>query len=311
MKLATTTADLAKYAADTAGAVRLFAGTGFRYLDYSFDVLYPGSAFLGPDWPRQVNAAAEAAAETGMTFVQAHAPSHNSLDPNADHETGLLATARTIEACGRLGIPNIVVHSGGAGCYRYPQDRLAYYEAILPFYRQLFPYMEKYNVKVLIENGCKANQGAIYSFRTAEDMRGFLDYAGHPLLGICWDTGHANLEENMDQYRELKALGSALTALHVQDNDGIKDEHIAPFNGTLDLDAIIQGLLAIDFQGYFTLEACNFLRTENCWPNFRKSTPLPAPTRLRRPSAELARQSVALLYQIGKYALEQYGCFEE
>lgn len=311
MRLATTTADLAHYAGSVAETVPLFADTGFRYLDYSFDVLYPGSPFLGDDWLRQVEAAGEAAAQWGLTFVQAHAPSSNSLSPTEDHQPALLATQRTIEACGRLGIPQIVVHSGGAPQFTYPRDREAYYAAILPFYAQLFPFMEKYHVKVLIENGCGANQGDMFSFRTAADMRGFLDYAGHPLLGICWDTGHANLEPGMNPYAQLTALGSALTGLHIQDNDGIKDEHIAPFNGTCDLDSIMQGLLAIDYRGYFTMEACNFLRVENCWPNFRKSSPLPAPARLQRPSPELARQSVALLYQIGKYILEQYNCFEE
>ena len=49
MRLATTIGDLKKYTHDgrsSAEAVRMFEGTGFRYLDYDFyNVIFPSSPF--------------------------------------------------------------------------------------------------------------------------------------------------------------------------------------------------------------------------------------------------------------------------
>ena len=109
MKLATTTGDFLAWTKTPAEAVSLFEGTGFRHLDYNFyRVIYPGSPFLGDRWLDEVEAAGREAERLGLDFVQAHSPNYNPFDPKADHEVGMLATLRSIEACGRLGIRNIV-----------------------------------------------------------------------------------------------------------------------------------------------------------------------------------------------------------
>ena len=144
MRLATTIGDLKKYTHDgrsSAEAVRMFEGTGFRYLDYDFyNVIFPSSPFLSERWMEDVTQAAEAAASLGMRFVQAHSPNYNPFDPDADHEAGMLATLRSIEACGYLGIPNLVVHSGYTDRLRYPQDREEYFAENRKFYETLLPH---------------------------------------------------------------------------------------------------------------------------------------------------------------------------
>lgn len=128
MKLATTIGDFEYYTNTPAEAVQQFAGTGFRYFDYNFyNVIFPGSAFLQAHWMDEIIAAQRAARKLGYTFVQAHSPNYNPLDPAADHEAGMLATLRAIEACGYLGIPNIVVHSGCTQEYRYQYFHLNYH----------------------------------------------------------------------------------------------------------------------------------------------------------------------------------------
>jgi hypothetical protein len=49
------------------------------------------------------------------------------------------------------------------------------------------------------------------------------------------------------------------------------------------------------------------------WPNFRREWQFRSEkvTRLKDVPAPLKRQAVALLYQIGKHMLTEYGCFEE
>lgn len=311
MKLATTIGDFFNQTKTAAEAVRSFEGTGFRYLDYNFyHTIYKGSPFLEDNWMDAVHEAAEEAERLGFTFVQAHSPNYNPLDPKADHEAGMLATLRSIEACGYLGIPNLVVHSGYTMDLKYPQDKEAYFAKNKEFYAKLFPAMEKYNVNVLIENSAEGNMGGRYFFMTGQDMVDFIDYAGHPLLHACWDIGHANMR-GANQYEEIMTLGKHLKAVHIQDNFGTFDEHMAPLMGTTDMDAVLQGLLDSEFGGYFTFEADNMLNAWNAWPHPRRDTEGLRPRKIAGPSAELRSKAEALLYEIGKFMLSQYGCFEE
>lgn len=304
MKIATTIGEMYPWVASPAEAVRAYEGTDFRFLDYSFyNANSPGSVFLTDRWMEQVEAAGEAAAALGFTFVQAHSPNYNPFHDENDvsyHEAGMLATIRSIEACGRLGIPNIVVHTAYGPRCQYPEDAEKYFRENMPFLEALYPAMEKWNVRVCIENSAEGNMGKNYFFMTAEDMNAFLDFAGHPLMGACWDTGHGNMR-GTDPYHELVTLGSRLHAVHFQDNGGMADEHTAPFFGTLSVDAVMRGLLDAGYRGPLTFESDNFLR-------YRKNR---GDGPLQYPPLRVKRASLVLLHEIGAAALEAYGIPED
>ncbi len=298
MKLSTTLADFKGFVPAWTDAVHMFEGTGFRYLDFDFyNTIYPGSPFLTRDWKRGVLEAAAAAEETGVTFVQAHSPCYNPMDPSADHETGMLALRRTVEACGMLKIQNLVVHSGFTPELRYPQDRDAYFQRAKDFHKSIFPEMEKWGVNVLIENIDQWNMDGRWYFGSGAEMREFLEYCGHPLLHACWDVGHANID-GRDQYKEIRDLGRELRGVHIQDNLGAHDDHIAPLMGTLDLDGVMRGLKDAGYTGYFNFEALNLL-------------PAAPQKGAAAPSALLRREAERFLYEIGRHILIRYGCFEE
>ena len=311
MKLASTTGEFHGYARTPADAVRFYEGTGFRHLDYNFyNVIYPESPFLGDRWLDEVEEAGREAERLGFDFIQAHSPNYNPFDPKADHEAGMLATIRSIEACGRLGIPNIVVHPGMTTELTYPDGRDGYFSRNRDFYRSLFPAMEKWNVNVLIENSAEANMGTRYFFMTGQEMRDFADYVDHPLLHCNWDIGHANMR-GTDQREDILAMGGHLRGLHIQDNFGACDEHIAPFMGTTDMDAVMQGLLEVGYKGYFTFETENMLLSYGRWPHKRRQAPSVTERRLAVPPLDLRRKAAAFLYEIGRSILSAYDCYEE
>ena len=239
----------------------------------------------------------------GVKFVQAHSPGGNPFDEKKYPDL-LLATIRSIEVCGILGIPNIVVHAGTELELR----KGVFFRKNREFYRKLFPAMEANNVNVLTENGTKATMGnADYDLITGADMREFVDYVGHPLFHACWDTGHANCEGN--QYDEIMALGEHLYAVHVNDNLGKKDEHIMPYMGCVNLDEIINALIDVNYKGYFTFESSSSLRPAKYWLGNRKS--FDKDTRLAEPQLFMQRRMEKIMYDLGKYALESYEIFEE
>lgn len=310
MKLATTTGDFGRYAKDDAAAVAAFEKTGFRHLDYSFyNVIYKNSPFLSEKWKKEVSAAAETAARLGFDFVQAHSPSYNPLNENCDHEAGMKATINTIEACGMLGIKNIVVHPGFTEKYTYPDGRNDFFRENKKFFEKLLPTAEKYNVTLCAENSAEANMGICYFLMTGQEMAAFAQYVDHPLIKCCFDVGHANMRDT-SIYKDITDIGEHLKALHIQDNYGTYDEHMAPFFGTLDLDAVMQALLKIDFKGYFTFEADNMLGNSQ-WPHSMKADSKITERKLERPTLELKIEAERLLFNIGKHILTSYDCFEE
>ena len=310
MRLATTIGDFADFTVTPAEAVAAFEGTGFVHLDYDFyNVIRPGSSFLTDAWWEEVDAAANTAARLGFDFVQAHSPNYNPLDPRTDHEAGLLATRRSIEACGRLGIRNLVIHPGYCDTLTYPVSREAYFQATRHFAESLLPTLEAFNVTACFENSAEANMGNRYFFMTGREIADFCDMVGHPLVQGCFDVGHANLRP-VSLYSELVDLGSHLHALHIQDNDGLGDTHIAPLFGTMDVDAIMQALLRIGYNGYFTMEATSMLWPPE-WPRPHRYAPEVRERRVMPPSLALKRQAEGLLFNIGKFILEQYNCFDD
>jgi len=314
MRLATSTGDLLHYTSSPAEAVRAFEGTGFRHLDYSFyNAARTGLPFMDEkDWMREVAAAALEAERLGFDFVQAHSPGNNFLVTDGagkadDYEFTVKANIRSIEACGYLGVKNLVVHSGISGELLYPQDRERYFEINRDFYRRLYSAMEKHGVHVLIENSARANMGDRYFFMTGREMVDFVEYCDHPLMGACWDVGHANMQ-NPAQYGDIVDLGGMLKAIHFQDNMGRSDDHLAPFMGTLDVDSVMQGLIDSGYVkrgGVLTFESDNILTRAGGWPNYRNEKS-PRGRCAYEPSLQLKRAAIGLLYNIGCDILKAY-----
>jgi sugar phosphate isomerase/epimerase len=51
-------------------------------------------------------------------------------------------------------------------------------------------------------------------------------------VGLCYDAGHGNL--NPGSLSALEALKDRLISVHLHDNDGVSDQHLPPFQGTVD-----------------------------------------------------------------------------
>lgn len=301
MKLATTTGDFSAYTTSQSEAIRYIREAGFRYADYNFGMDVTARTGIAlPDWKQQIESVRRTAEEIGIAFVQSHAPMGRPLVKDENYPRFMEINRRCIEACAMLGIPNIVVHSGYAPGLSVEET----FERNKAFYCELLPVAERFGVEILTENFNRMYKPDVYWVDSAKDLRALIDYIDHPLLHACWDAGHGNLQD-MPQDAELRLLGSHVHALHIQDNLGDKDTHIAPFFGTLNLDSLMYGLADIGYKGYFTFEASNMLLSAKQRRSFDKDQRLAcAPLGLRA-------KAEALLYEIGRTVLEEYGCLEE
>jgi sugar phosphate isomerase/epimerase len=209
-------------------------------------------------------------------------------------------TKRSIEAAGYLGIPNIVVHTG----YLPNISKEENFRRNKIFYEELLALTEKYDINILAENFDKMRRKDYYWIDSAEDLNEFVDFVNHPHLKVCWDTGHGNMQ-TLPQHEALKVLGKKVAALHVQDNMGYHDDHIIPFLGTLNIDSLMNGLKEINYDGYFTFEATNipFVSERRKKTDYNEiCSKLPV---------EFRKKFELILYDIGKFVLTQYACFDE
>lgn len=309
MRLASTTADFTGLRNDIpAEHVKLFEGTGFKHLDYSFyRVVRPGSAYIMPGdaWKNEVLAARAAAEKLGFTFVQSHAPDGEHWQAGENRDALILATRRVIEACALLGIPSTVIHAA-----QHPDPASTPAEFIkenVKFLEEFYETAERFGVQLLVENGCEQNTPRYY-LRTGGEMREFISAANHPLVFACWDTGHAHMR-GMDQYRSILDLGDKLQALHIHDNYGDRDSHVMPFMGNGNFDQIMLGLQDGGYKGAFTFEGGAGVRRSDAWPHFRR--PFTYKGRqintLLEPDENLRRRYVGLMYATGRFMLEKYG----
>lgn len=288
MELATTIGDFYRCTNDQLKAIECTAKCGFKYLDYSFGLDYrERSGFLLSDSGKYLNDVLGKCDELNVKFVQAHAPIGSPLSD--DNDVFVNDNIKCIEACGKLGIKNIVIHSD----YVQNLSKKETFEKNKRFYEKLFPTAEKYGVNILTENFNKMVFDDIYWIDNAPDLLEFVEYVNHPLFHVVWDTGHGN-HQKMTQEESLAILGKHVKALHVHDNDGKDDQHMCPFCGTLDINSLMNGLKNIDYDGYFTFEAGNFFATTEF-----NNTNL-------NDNLEFKFKAVKLLYTVGEKILASY-----
>lgn len=87
------------------------------------------------------------------------------------------------------------------------------------------PYARARGVRIAIEN---LRPG---SFDTIEKI---LSRYGSDYVGLCYDSGHGNLEICSDGLDHLEKLNDRLISMHLSDNDGTDDQHNPLFSGKVD-----------------------------------------------------------------------------
>ena len=70
--------------------------------------------------------------------------------------------------------------------------------------------------------------------------------------GVCLDTGHAHLTGGAPEAAEL--LSGYISTTHVHDNRGRTDDHLVPFDGTVDWPATLMTLSKIGYAGPLIFE---------------------------------------------------------
>jgi len=110
---------------------------------------------------------------------------------------------------------------------------------------QVCQYAAERNVSIALENNRSLEcMDFILELVRAVDM---------PNIGICVDTGHANLGD-LGAGHAIRMAGSLLLTTHLQDNLGERDDHMPPGMGKIDWADVFQALSEIDYKRTLMLE---------------------------------------------------------
>ena len=239
-------------------AVRLIAKGGYDCLDLSLSSLVRAdSPWLGADYKQLAQHVVNLCKENGICVGQTHAPFvFRWSDPKEYEALAIPNTIRAIEVSALVGARYVIVH---------PLHHLNYqsygsmeYEQNLDFYRLLLPYAKKFGVKIATENMFQANSlGETVQdvYADVNELKRTMDTIADDDFAVCVDVGHCGLGRCCTAGDMIRALGhDYVKALHVHDNDNVRDRHTIPLLGVLDWDDICAALREIRYDGDMCLE---------------------------------------------------------
>lgn len=143
---------------------------------------------------------------------------------------------RDISECKNYGIPMVVMHLttgfDAPACNEVGVERL----------KKIIEHARKLGIKVAFEN---------------TKMKGYLEYVLSKIkddnVGVCFDSGHYHAYFN-DEFNFLN-FKNRIFAVHLHDNDKSDDQHLLPFDGTIDWLSLLKLLKKSNFNGDITLES--------------------------------------------------------
>lgn len=249
-------------------AIRLIGEAGFRCVE--FGLSHERDYLEGKeDEGARLQRIRRAAEEAGVQIVQMHGRLFNLCDQ--DSEENIAAAHRSLRRAGALGVKWVVLHPGSDKLAGADPEVLAWTrQRNLSVFRDFLKTAEEAGTGIAIENMIGSSYGGRFGATTA-DIIWLVDELQSDRVGICWDTGHAELSK-IAQGPALRAIGQRLVALHIADNDGLQDRHWAPLRGQVPWKEVLAALRDIGYAGPFNLEV----------PGEATATPTPAkPEKMR------------------------------
>ncbi len=209
---------------------------------------------------------AEGAKEYGLDNYQAHAPFPSYIFDNSLVNSQMIEVLKnTIRACDYINCRNLIVHPFFAGYDKQlsPEDE---WELNIESYSKLIPAAKEFGVTICLENMFTGFKGKIYAAccSDVEIAAKYVDtlnsIAGADCFGFCLDTGHALLC-GLDIKKTMLKLGKRIRAFHIHDNNGLSDQHLAPYMGVLDWNRFTEGLREIGYSDTLSFETFNVWNT--------------------------------------------------
>ena len=222
---------------------------GFEAADFPCRLI----SFFGDDIAGGIEKTKEIANQVGIRFELCHLPfGINAYSTVEEVASFTERVHEAIDAMALLGVSYAVMHPNTITERLIQFNRQAQYDSVMGHLSPFVEHANRVGLNIVVENMRVINQN--YSVhRYCGDPEELCKIADDLGIGVCWDTGHAHIN-GIKQSEALNYIGPRLKMLHINDNFGEDDIHIAPFTGTIDWEDTMKGLAAIGFDGLLNFE---------------------------------------------------------
>ena len=152
---------------------------------------------------------------------------------------------RAIDIASVLEAKSMVFHTGFEPKHYFEQES-AWLKNSYSSLEALLNHAKKYDLKLNLEN--------VYEY-TPQIHEAIFSKFPKDQLGLCLDLGHQNVFAKSDMSQWLKSIGSRIGQLHLHDNRGKWDDHLAIGSGKVDFHSIFQFLEKKKITPLLTIEA--------------------------------------------------------
>lgn len=180
---------------------------------------------------------------------------HYRKDYTSDWEynrrAGVDLIKNRVDLAAVLGASEIVLHLyvPCQAIRQRPAEKENFYACVCRSMDELMPYCLRKNIKICLEN--LFDMPGEYMLEAWDRL-----FAKYPpeFLGLCYDTGHANMIWHDRSPEILDAYANRLFAVHLHDNNGRDDQHQIPGEGSISWEPVAKLLARSAYQGPLLLE---------------------------------------------------------
>jgi sugar phosphate isomerase/epimerase len=198
--------------------------------------------------------------ETGLTLSGVHAPIAGSLangqwggalsnasSDNAQRQQAVRELETALQIARRIPFDTLAVHLGTPTSYSQPGDnnRASAFRSADEICRLAEPFGVRVALEVIPNDISSADSLASLIERDLD--------AAH--AGICLDFGHAHLMGDVADTIETAA--EHVMATHVHDNRRRQDDHLVPYQGSINWDLALIAMQKIGYDGTYLMELAN------------------------------------------------------
>jgi sugar phosphate isomerase/epimerase len=197
---------------------------------------------------QEVQVLASALSQHRLALLSLHAPTSRDLSATREGGAPLSITEvervrrieamdelkRVIDVAEDLPYSRLILHMGGPRETADPRKRDAAFSSL----EHLVLHAHHRGVTIAVENTTSEMGDPTY-------LRTFVDETRLTGLRFNFDIGHAHVADGLEAERIEKAfrpLGELAVSAHIHDNHGEKDEHLPPYEGSIDWESAVKTL---------------------------------------------------------------------
>jgi sugar phosphate isomerase/epimerase len=195
---------------------------------------------------QEIQAMASALSQHRLAVASLHAPTSRDLSATREGGTPLSITEvervrrieamdelkRVIDVAEDLPYSRLILHMGGSRETADPRKRDAAFSSL----EHLVLHARHVGVTIAVENTTSEMGDPAY-------LRAFVDETRLTGLRFNFDIGHAHLADGPEAERIEKGfapLRELAVSAHIHDNHGEKDEHLPPYDGSIDWESTVK-----------------------------------------------------------------------